>query len=123
MSKTMIHARIEEGLKAEVEKVFRELGLSTTEAITTFFHQVKLRKGLPFPVMIPETRTVTVKRKTYTVVLHPDLEEGGYWVECPALPGCASQGDTMEEALEMIQDAIEGHLEVEAEKDKVRKAA
>lgn len=123
MSKTMIHARIDEELKADVERVFRELGLSTTEAITTFFHQVKLRKGLPFPVAIPETRTVTVKRKTYTVVLHPDLEEGGYWVECPALPGCASQGDTLEEALEMIRDAIEGHLEVEAEKGKERKAA
>ena len=31
-------------------------------------------------------------------------------VECPELPGCASQGDTVEEALEMIKDAIAGHL-------------
>ncbi|MDP3028604.1 MAG: type II toxin-antitoxin system HicB family antitoxin [Deltaproteobacteria bacterium] len=43
------------------------------------------------------------------VIVHPDLEDGGYWVECPELPGCASQGDTVEEALEMIRDAIEGH--------------
>ncbi len=35
-------------------------------------------------------------------------------MECPALPGCASQGDTEEEALIMIKDAIEGHLEVAA---------
>lgn len=55
---------------------------------------------------------VRVKGKNYEVVLHPDLEDGGYWVECPTLPGCASQGDTVEEALEMIKDAIEGHLEV-----------
>ena len=55
---------------------------------------------------------VSVKGKTYDVILHPDLEEGGFWVECPALSGCASQGDTVEEALMMIKDAIEGHLEV-----------
>lgn len=55
---------------------------------------------------------VSVKGKSYNVILHPDLEEGGFWVECPALSGCASQGDTVEEALMMIKDAIEGHLEV-----------
>lgn len=58
---------------------------------------------------------VKVRGKSYEVILHPDLEDGGYWVECPTLPGCASQGDTVEEALEMIKDAIEGHLEVAAE--------
>lgn len=58
---------------------------------------------------------VKVARKSYQVVLHPDLEDGGYWVECPALPGCASQGDTVEEALAMAKDAIEGHLQVLAE--------
>lgn len=55
---------------------------------------------------------IKVGRKSYDVVLHPDLEDGGFWVECPALPGCASQGDTIEETLEMIKDAIEGHLEI-----------
>ena len=57
-------------------------------------------------------KNISVKGKSYNVILHPDLEEGGFWVECPALPGCASQGDTVEEALMMIKDAIEGHLEV-----------
>lgn len=67
---------------------------------------------------------VSVKGKSYDVILHPDLEDGGYWVECPALPGCASQGETVEEALAMIKDAIEGHLEVEAEtKKKTRKVS
>lgn len=55
---------------------------------------------------------VRVKGRTFEVALHPDLEDGGYWIECSALPGCASQGDTVEEALEMIKDAIEGHIEV-----------
>lgn len=66
---------------------------------------------------------VSVKGKAYDVVLHPDTEDGGYWVECPVLPGCDSQGDTVEEALEMIKDAIKGHLEVAAEKKKKRAAA
>lgn len=55
---------------------------------------------------------VAVKGRKYSVVLHADTEDGGYWVECPSLPGCSSQGDTVEEALEMIKDAIEGHLEI-----------
>ncbi len=66
---------------------------------------------------------VRVKSKSYEVVLHPDAGDGGFWVECPALPGCDSQGDTVEEALEMIKDAITGHLEVAAEKKKKRPAA
>ena len=66
---------------------------------------------------------VTVKGKSYEVVLHPDAEDGGYWVECPSLPGCSSQGDTVEEALEMIKDAIKGHLEVEAERKKKKAVA
>lgn len=65
---------------------------------------------------------VSVKGKSYDVMLHPDLEDGGFWVECPSLPGCASQGDTVEEALAMIKDAIEGHLEVIAEKGMTKKA-
>jgi len=44
------------------------------------------------------------------VILTP-AEEGGYIVEVPSLPGCYSQGDTYEEALENIKDAIEGFIE------------
>src|SRR3990172_4297290 len=42
---------------------------------------------------------VTVKGKSYAVILHPDLEDGGFWIECPSLPCCASHGDTVEEAI------------------------
>jgi predicted RNase H-like HicB family nuclease len=59
---------------------------------------------------------VKVAGEIYEVILHSDLEDGGFWVECPGFPGCASQGDTVEEALKMIKDAIIGHLEVVAEK-------
>ena len=45
----------------------------------------------------------------YTVIIHP-AEEGGYWTEVPALSGCFSQGETVEEAIENTRDAIECHL-------------
>lgn len=47
---------------------------------------------------------------TRQVILHP-AEEGGYWVEVPSLPGCFSQGETKEEALENIRAAIALHIE------------
>ncbi len=46
-----------------------------------------------------------------TVILEPE-EDGGYSVHCPALPGCSSQGDTLEEALANIREAISGVLKV-----------
>ena len=46
----------------------------------------------------------------YTVLFEP-AEEGGFVVTCPALPGLVTEGDTLEEAREMAQDAIRGYLE------------
>ena len=46
----------------------------------------------------------------YTVILVPE-EEGGYSVEVPALPGCYTQGETREEAVSMVKEAIELYLE------------
>jgi predicted RNase H-like HicB family nuclease len=46
------------------------------------------------------------------IVVH-EAEEGGYWAEVPAIPGCASQGDTMDELLTNLREAIEGCLSIE----------
>ena len=46
----------------------------------------------------------------FKVVLQ-EAEEGGYIVSCPALPGCHSQGDNLEEAIKNIKEAIAGCLE------------
>ncbi|MDO8588235.1 MAG: type II toxin-antitoxin system HicB family antitoxin [Armatimonadota bacterium] len=46
----------------------------------------------------------------YTVLIHP-AEEGGYWTEVPSLPGCFSQGETIEETLGNTKEAIECHVE------------
>ena len=45
-------------------------------------------------------------------VVH-EAEEGGYWAEVPAIPGCATQGDTMDELLANLRDAIEGCLSID----------
>ena len=47
----------------------------------------------------------------FTVLLEPDEEGGGYVVSCPALPGCYSQGDTIDQALENVKEAIQVCLE------------
>jgi len=53
MNKTaVIRARIEPEVKKQAEKVLRRIGVSTTQAITMFYKQVALRKGLPFDVVI-----------------------------------------------------------------------
>ena len=48
--------------------------------------------------------------RRYTVLLLEDKDQGGYWVEVPALPGCYSQGDTLDEALRNAREAIELHI-------------
>jgi predicted RNase H-like HicB family nuclease len=48
------------------------------------------------------------------VVIH-EAEEGGFWAEVPAIPGCATQGDTFQELLQNLYEAIEGCLSVDVE--------
>ncbi len=69
----MINARTERELKNDVEAILKSLGLSTTEAINIFFRQIALRRGLPFPVEIPNEETLSVFR---------DSEDGKGLVAC-----------------------------------------
>lgn len=46
------------------------------------------------------------------IIVH-EAEEGGFWAEAPALPGCASQGDSLEELLANMREAIEGCLSID----------
>jgi len=55
------------------------------------------------------------------VVVH-DAEEGGYWAEVPSIPGCATQGETFEELLENLYEAVEGCLSVDLSKIKIGKS-
>ncbi|OGM59700.1 antitoxin HicB [Candidatus Woesebacteria bacterium RIFCSPLOWO2_01_FULL_39_10] len=56
-------------------------------------------------------KNITKNILEYTVIFEP-AEEGGYTVNVPAIPGCRTQGDTFEEAVANVKDAIIGCLEV-----------
>ena len=62
------------------------------------------------------------------IIVH-EAEEGGYWAEVPAIPGCATQGETFEELLTNLYEAVEGCLSVDvspaqvAESDRVLEIA
>ena len=49
----MIRARVEDQLKKDVEEILSSLGLSASEAINIFYNQIRLNKGIPFPIKIP----------------------------------------------------------------------
>jgi DNA-damage-inducible protein J len=55
---------MEPNLKQKAESVFQRLGLSPTQAITLFYRQVELRKGLPFNVVIPNQTTLKTFEET-----------------------------------------------------------
>lgn len=55
------------------------------------------------------------------VVVH-EAEEGGFWAEVPSIPGCATQGETFEELLKNLYEAIEGCLSVDVKKIKMGKS-
>ena len=46
----------------------------------------------------------------YTIILHPEPDEGGYSLTVPALPGCVAQGETLEEAIALASEAIVLHI-------------
>jgi DNA-damage-inducible protein J len=64
MRNATIRARTEEWLKEEVEGVLKELGMTPTEAINLFYNQIRLQRGLPFNVLIPNEETAQVLRDT-----------------------------------------------------------
>lgn len=58
MKNAIINARIELELKSEVEAIFKQLGMNTTQAITMFFEQVRLHRAVPFQIKLPNIETV-----------------------------------------------------------------
>ena len=57
-----------------------------------------------------------IDSREYSVIIH-DAEEGGCWVEVPALPGCYSHGESVDAVLENVKDAIALYLEVLRDED------
>jgi DNA-damage-inducible protein J len=62
----MVHARVDPKLKKSVERIFSDIGISTTEAIRLFLKQVVLHRGMPFPVAVPNEETLAAMREANT---------------------------------------------------------
>jgi DNA-damage-inducible protein J len=58
MKTSIINARIKPELKGDVEQILLKLGITTTQAITMFFEQIKINRGIPFPLQLPNDETV-----------------------------------------------------------------
>jgi DNA-binding transcriptional MerR regulator len=72
-------------------------------------------KGSIKSLEVPREERVLLGDKEFTAILTPDLEDGGYTVSCKEISAAISQGDTIEEALDNLVDAIAMCLETEAE--------
>ena len=61
-----LNARLEPELKANAERVFKGLGVSTSETVSMFLHQVVLHQGFPFPLTIPNAQTREAMAEDHT---------------------------------------------------------
>jgi len=58
MKTAIINARVKPDLKDEVEQILSQLGITTTQAITMYFEQIKMNQGIPFQLKIPNAETL-----------------------------------------------------------------
>jgi predicted RNase H-like HicB family nuclease len=84
-------------------------------------HLIEGLRGELRKLSVPKEEKVKVRGRSFIVVLTPDLEEGGYAVTCKEIPAAISQGETEQEAIDNIIDALELSLSTEEELKK-RKA-
>ena len=57
MKTAIINARVQPELKSDVELILSQLGITTTQAITMFFEQIRMNRGIPFQLKIPNDET------------------------------------------------------------------
>ena len=72
-------------------------------------------KGELKKLATPKEEKIMVKGRSFTAVLTPDLEDGGFTVQCKEIPAAISQGETEQEALDNIIEVLEEHFEYEKE--------
>lgn len=64
MANGTLNVRIDEKLKKDAKEIFERLGLNTSSAISMFFNQVVMTGGIPFPIYIPNRKTIETIEKT-----------------------------------------------------------
>jgi predicted RNase H-like HicB family nuclease len=77
-------------------------------------------RGAITELSLPKEERILVGKQQFTAVLTQDLEDGGYTVACKEIPAAISQGETFQEALDNLADAVELCLETETEVTKSR---
>lgn len=78
MSKSSsISARIDPDIKQSAERIFHQLGLTASQAITLFYKQVELRKGIPFPVELPNETTQLALEEAVNKGKLPEFKTAG----------------------------------------------
>ena len=100
----VIQFELPDQIATELETLVKDSGFAGENeimrlALAEFVHQH----------FLPHQRIISSQKMTLKIVLEPS-EDGGYTVYVPALPGCISEGDTVEESLKNIQEAIELYL-------------
>jgi DNA-damage-inducible protein J len=58
MKNAVVNVRMESELKSEVEAIFKQLGMNTTQAITMFFEQIRLYRAIPFQIKLANQETI-----------------------------------------------------------------
>jgi len=82
MGKTQtVRARIEPKLKRSAEAVLKKIGLTSSEAITLFYTQIKLMNGLPFPLRIPNKKTRPAIREARARKNVETFRSGSEWAK------------------------------------------
>ncbi|MCV6637062.1 type II toxin-antitoxin system RelB/DinJ family antitoxin [Candidatus Albibeggiatoa sp. nov. NOAA] len=66
MKTAIINARVKPELKQDVEKILSQLGITTTQAVTMFFEQIKLKRGIPFDLVLPNEETLAAIKDAET---------------------------------------------------------
>jgi predicted RNase H-like HicB family nuclease len=73
---------------------------------------IKMLLNLPVTFLPPQPNDTKFLLMKVTAVVH-QAEEGGFWAEVPALPGCRTQGDSMDELTANLREAVELYLETD----------
>ncbi len=58
-----VRARVDEQLKYEVEEILKQIGLTTSQAITLFMNRIRYEKGIPFELKVPNTTTIQAMKE------------------------------------------------------------
>ncbi|WP_353571985.1 type II toxin-antitoxin system RelB/DinJ family antitoxin [Candidatus Albibeggiatoa sp. nov. BB20] len=66
MKTAIINARVKPELKQDVEQILSQLGITTTQAVTMFFEQIKLKRGIPFDLVLPNEETLAAIKDAET---------------------------------------------------------